>query len=159
MNREKPVKYCGSDGEEWGPEGGEVCNVERVQKHKACAGWCSVFQGRTKRGDAGGPSKVWWPSAEWMKSPTGDAAHTSFSAPTRGLAALRRQPTPSMHDAHGFKQPSWPICESSYWCFIHYCVKSRAVFNDLLTTVINCVWWGGGGVLSAITREKERSEA
>lgn len=159
MNREKPVKYCGSNTEESSLEAGEVCDVEWVQKHKACAGWCSVFQGRMKRGLMQGAAAVqreaWSPSAEWTRSPTRDAAHTWFSASTRGFTALRRRPTPSMHDAHGFKQPSWPIRGSSYRCIIHYCVKTRAVFNDLLTTVINSVWWWwwGGVVLSAITTE------
>lgn len=34
-------------------------------------------------------------------------------------------------------------------------LKTRAVFNNLLTTVINSVWWGGreGGGLSVITTD------
>lgn len=80
MNREKPVKYCGSNTEESSLEVGEVCDVEWVQKHKVCAGWCSVFQGRMKRGLTQGAAAVqreaWSPSAERTRSPTRDAAHT-----------------------------------------------------------------------------------
>lgn len=45
MNREKSVKYCGSNGEELSLEAGEVCDVE---ERRAAVGNTKCLQGATQ---------------------------------------------------------------------------------------------------------------
>lgn len=155
MNREKSVKYCASDGEELSLEAGEVCDVEErraaVGNTKCLLGATQIFRVIQPEGEGGGEgrSRSWerrLGSECWTEEVTDQrcCTHLILCLHPGGFATLRRRATPSMHDVHGFKQPSWPIRGRSYRCIIHYCVKTRAVFNDLLTTVINSVCWEGG---------------
>lgn len=84
MNREKSVKYCGSDGEELSLEAGEVCDVE---ERRAAVGNTKCLQGATQRviqpeggggmkGGAGHRREGWGPSVERTRSLTRGAAHT-----------------------------------------------------------------------------------